>query len=201
MHMATYGQTVARLHPVIGPLFEALDAGLVAATEVHTARGFRRGDDPWFFGHTVRRVAIERLQEVGLQAQAESGRPVYAMSGLLVFHQDLAVRVLRPLTSKRGRPQLPLPGRSASRQRFWRQQEGAFPGLVTDNLLVLWTDTDGVLNEPLLLVRPLGGDHRRVNLKLDWRGRLERSMATRRAEDLNELVPDVDYRQLGDIGA
>jgi hypothetical protein len=49
--------------------------------------------------------------------------------------------------------------------------------------------------------RPLGGDQRRRNLRLDWRGRLERTMAGRRAEDLNKLEPDADYRKLGDEGA
>jgi hypothetical protein len=199
MHMATYGQAVGLLRPVIVPVFEALEAGLRTAAEDHAAKRFRRRDDPWFYGHTVRRVAIEQLRSVGLQAEAESGQPIYAMSGLLVFHQGLAVRVLRPEITRMGLVQIPLPGRSRARQQFWRQKAGsAIPGLETDNLLLVWKDTAGILDEPLLLVRPLGGDHRRGNLRLDWQGRLERAMADRRVEDLNELVPDVEYRKLGD---
>jgi hypothetical protein len=71
----------------------------------------------------------------------------------------------------------------------------------TDNLLLLWTGKAGILDEPLLLVRPLGGDHRRRSLKFQWAGRLERSMAAHRVEDLNELVPDVEYPTLGGEGA
>src|SRR5262249_20737268 len=115
---------------------------------------------------------------------------------------NLAVRLLRPRTTRRGRLEIPLPGRSAARQRFWRQEAGsALPGMETDNLLLLWTDTAGILDEPLLLVRPLGGDQRRRSLKLDWVGRLERSMAGSRVEDLDELMPAVEYPRLGDEGA
>lgn len=202
MHMATYGRTIARLQTVILPVFEALEAGLQAAAEQHASQGYRRGDDPWYYGHTARRVAIERLSTYGLQALDEAGRRIYPMSGLLLFHQDFAVRVLRARTSKRGRREIPVPGRSAARQRFWRQEGGsALPGMTTDNLLLLWTDTDGILDEPLLLVRPVGGDQRRSSLKLDWVGPLDRSMAARRVEDLNELVPDVAYPRLGEDGA
>jgi hypothetical protein len=201
MRVATFGQTVVRLHPVISPVFEALDAGLKTAAEHHADKGFHRGDDPWYYGHTVRRVAIKKLQGYGLQALADPGRPVYAMSGLLIFHQNLAVRLLRPPTTRRGRIEIPVPGRSAARQRFWKQEAGsALPGMETDNLL-LWTDKAGILDEPLRLVGPLGGDHRRRSLKFQWSGPLERSMAARRVEDLNELVPDVEYPTLGDEGA
>jgi hypothetical protein len=202
MHVVSYGQAVGLLQPVIAPLFQAMEAGLAAASEDHAARRFRRDDDPWFYGHAVRRVAIEHLRGMGLQAEAESGQPVHAMSGLLVFHRGLAVRVLRSPVTRTGRLEVPVPGHSYARQQFWRQEAGsAIPGMEADNLLLVWKDTDGILDEPMLLARPLGGDHQRGTLRLDWQGRLERSMAGRRVEDLTELEPDVEYRSLGDLGA
>ena len=67
----------------------------------------------------------------------------------------------------------------------------------TDNLLLLWRDNQGVLVEPLTLVRPVGGDHRRDSLTLSWRGKLSREMADMRAADLDGLRPDADWGRLG----
>jgi hypothetical protein len=54
------------------------------------------------------------------------------------------------------------------------------------------------LVDPMTLVRPTGGGHRRNSLSVDWVGRLSQSMASLRAADLDELEPDQQYRQLGD---
>ncbi|HSV67650.1 MAG TPA: hypothetical protein VLJ59_17325 [Mycobacteriales bacterium] len=200
--MTTYAETVRQLRPVIIPLFEALEDGLSAATRDHAAKLIRRPDDPHYFGHTVRRMAIESLRGLGLQAERDSGRPALAMSGIMLFFRGMAVRVLRPDVNRHGRVEIPIPGLSRPRQRFWRQDTEAIPGVgTTDNLLLLWTDDAGILVEPLTLVRPLGGDHRRRNLRVDWIGHLDRGMASLREEDLDELRPYVDYRQLGVEGA
>lgn len=85
MRMATYGETVAQLRPVIIPVFEALDTGLRAAADDHARKLIQRADDPHYYAHTVRRVAIEELKSLGLRAEKDSGRPIFAMSGLLLF--------------------------------------------------------------------------------------------------------------------
>jgi hypothetical protein len=68
----------------------------------------------------------------------------------------------------------------------------------TDNLLLLWQDADGILVEPMKLVRPTGGDHRRASLRFQWAGPVTRAMATFRAADLDALTPEVAYEKLGD---
>lgn len=200
MHMATYAESVRRLQPVIPLLFDALEGGLGGANKHHADHELRRSDDPWHFAHTARRLAIEYLRSKGLQAETDEGRPMYAMSGLLVFYQDMAVRILRPSVSSRtGKVTIPIPGRSKARQAFWGQAESsAIPGLETDNLLLLWRDQAGKLADPMTLVRPTGGGHRRNSLRVDWVGKLSRGMASLRAADLDELEPDQQYRQLGD---
>ncbi|MET9761195.1 hypothetical protein ABZ016_19355 [Streptomyces sp. NPDC006372] len=198
--MALYAESVRQLQPVIPLIFSALEAGLEAANEHHTNNGLVRSDDPWHYAHTARRIALEQLRSEGLQAETESGRPLYAMSGLLLFYKDMAVRILRPSDDARtGGVTIPLPGRSKKRQAFWSQAEGsAIPGLETDNLLLLWRDQEGKLADPMTLVRPTAGGHRRNSLRIDWVGKLSKGMATLRAADLDELEPDQQYRQLGD---
>jgi hypothetical protein len=200
MHMATYAESVRQLQPVIPPIFSALEVGLEAANDHHTSNGLVRSDDPWHYAHTARRIALDQLREAGLQAETEQGRPLYAMSGLLLFYRGMAVRILRPSDDARtGGVTIPLPGRSKKRQAFWSQAAGsALPGLETDNLLLLWKDDAGKLVDPMTLVRPTGGGHRRNSLSVDWVGRLSQSMASLRAADLDELEPDQQYRQLGD---
>ncbi|MEY9965921.1 hypothetical protein ABIA33_003976 [Streptacidiphilus sp. MAP12-16] len=202
MHMATYAETVRQLQPVIKPVFTALEAGLEGANEHHVARKLKRSDDPWHYAHTARRIAIDLLRSQGLQAENERGRPMYAMSGLLLFYRGMAVRILRPSRDVRSQGvTIPIPGRSKARQGFWSQQpSSALPGLETDNILLLWEDKNGVLVDPMTLVRPTGGNHRKNSLSVDWVGKLNQGMATLRAADLDELEPDQDYRQLGDSG-
>jgi hypothetical protein len=69
----------------------------------------------------------------------------------------------------------------------------------TDNLLLIWRDDRGTLMDPMILVRPLRGDHRKESLQINWSGRLSRNMTDLRADDLDELVPDIEYRALGDV--
>jgi hypothetical protein len=200
MHMATYGESVRVLHPIIKPIFTALEAGLEASAEEHARRKFRREDDPRYFSYTARRVACDELVSKGIQATEEhSGRPLMQMSGLLVAYKGFAVKILRYQVNAAGTVIIPPPGRSRRNQKFWRQDAGgALPGLQTDNLLLLWQDDAGVLVDTMTLARPRGGDHRRDSLRLDWHGPLTRAMAGLRAADLDELKPAVDYQQLGD---
>jgi hypothetical protein len=196
--MATYGQTISRLRPVIKPIFEALDTGLRAAAEDHGRRKLDRPDDPWFYAYSARRIVCDELKRQGLQAVNEmSGRPTNPMSGLLVTYDVIALKILRPTINRRGQVILPVPGRSLKRRQFWRQ-EPAFEGMQTDNIILLWHDKDGVLVEPLTLFRPLGGSVRRDSLQLAWVGSLDRTMATMRAGDLKVLPPAVEFPDLGD---
>ncbi|MEU8061745.1 hypothetical protein [Microbispora bryophytorum] len=197
--MGTYAEVVRTLQPIIVPVFSAVGIGLEAAQEEHATRKFRRSDDPHYYLHTVRRVAVDRLTGQGLQAMnEEADRPLLPLSSILVFYKGIALRVLRPEVHPSGETVIPVPGRSHARQAFWRQDAGsALPGMETDNILLLWTDSDGVLDEPMTLVRPLGGDHRRNSLRLHWKGKLAREMANLRAADLDELRPDVEYRHMG----
>jgi hypothetical protein len=74
-------------------------------------------------------------------------------------------------------------------------------GMDTVNLLLLWQDDAGVLLDPMTLVKPLGGDHRRDSLRVQWMGKSSRRMALMRAADLNELEPDHEYREIGEEAA
>lgn len=200
MHMSTYSEAVKAFQPVIDPLYAALNAGLDETAKDHTSKGLDREDDPHYYLHTVRRIACKELGARGLTAiNEDSDKPLLAMSSILLPYKGLAVKVLHTRLDKQGRVILPIPGRSRDRQSFWRQEAGsALPGMETDNLLLLWLDDLGELVEPMHLLRPLGGDHRRDSLVYQWKGKLERQMATFRASDLDELVPEVEYRQLGD---
>jgi hypothetical protein len=200
MHMSTYSQAVKAFQPVIDPLYKAINAGLDEAARDHTSKGFKRKDDPHYYLHTVRRIVCAELRDLGLTAINEnSDKPLLAMSSILIPFKNLAVKVLHTHLDKHGKVVLPIPGRSRDRQSFWRQEAGsALPGMQTDNLLLLWMDELGTLVEPMHLLRPVGGNHRRNSLRLEWKGKLERQMATFRAADLDELVPEVEYRQLGD---
>lgn len=199
MHVMTYAASIRALQPIILPTFEALQNGLNAAAEDHTRRSLIRKGDPWFYAHTVRRVASESLQAKGLQALDEGGRrPLLALSGLLVLHAGLAVRVLRAERADELHA-IPVPGRSKRRQRFWRQEPlpgMALPGMEASNLLLLWDDQDNQVMEPLTVALPLGGDHRRDSLRLAWAGRLTKEMARLRVADLDELEPDRKFDQM-----
>ncbi|WP_152990430.1 hypothetical protein [Sphaerimonospora mesophila] len=198
--MGSYARVVRTLQPIIVPVCTALQNGLTASQEIHSDRNLRRRDDPWFYAHAARRIAVEELREKGLQAWNEDNdRPELGLSGILMYFQGLAVRVLRASLDEAENVMIPVPGRSKPRQAFWRQGKGLdqLPGMETDNILLLWHDKEGVLVDPMLLVRPLGGDHRRDSLRLDWQGKLSRGMASYRATDLDEFQPDVEYPEMG----
>lgn len=197
MHVVSYQRAVRLLQPVIEPILAALQYGLDEAAAEHARRGFERTTDPWYFLHSARRSAFERLSADGLAETVDDGdRSLLNLSGLLVRHQSLAIRILRPDPAAGGRAQIPLPVTGAL-QAFYHQQP--LPGLEgTDNLVLTWTDDLGVLVDPLSLARPVGGDSRRDSLLLDWDGPLSRSMARLRARDLDELQPDHQYGSLGD---
>jgi hypothetical protein len=197
MQMGSYGEAVGGLQRIIKPVFESLEAGLTAAADQHARARFLRVDDPWYYLHTVRRVACERLRKDGLQATLDGSRFALPLSGILVVYAGYVVRVLHADGGDGGtRARIPVPGRSKAKQAFWRQDP--FDGMNTENLLLLWQDKAGVLLEPMLLACPRAGDHRRHSLKLSWDGKLSRSMAEMRASDLNELEPDHRYQQIGD---
>ncbi|MFI7551948.1 hypothetical protein ACIBQ2_19605 [Micromonospora sediminimaris] len=201
--MGSYGEAVTGLQPIIKPVFDSLEAGLSTAADQHTRAKFIRIDDPWYYLHTVRRVACERLRAEGLQATLDGHRFALPLSGLLVVFGGYVVRVLHAEggeIDKEGKrkgfpPRVPIPGRSKAKQAFWRQEP--FDGMRTENLLLLWQDDHGQLLDPMLLASPKGGDHQRHSLRLSWDGKLSRNMATMRASDLNELEPDHVYPEIG----
>jgi hypothetical protein len=197
MHMVSYSQAVRTLQPIIDPVFDGIAHGLKVANQEHTRLNLRRSDEPWFYLHFVRRLACQRLHEQGLQATEEDGRFRFPMSALVIPFKNYIVRIYHSEANREQQPEVPVPGHSRTRQEFWRQEP--FDGMRTHNLLLMWRDDQGTMVDPMTLVRPLGGDHRRETLRVHWAGRLSRNMTDLRADDLDELVPDVEYRALGDV--
>jgi hypothetical protein len=200
MHVVSYQHAIRLLQPIIDPIFDALQYGLDEAAAEHTRRRFERATDPWYFLHSARRSAFERLAAQGLAETVDDGdRSLLNLSGLLVRHDSLVIRILRPELDGSGRAQLPLPSTGAL-QAFYHQQP--LPGLEgADNLVLTWTDDLGVVDDPMTLARPVGGDGRRDSLRLAWDGPLSRTMARLRARDLDELRPEHQYDSLvGEAG-
>lgn len=189
--VVSYPDAVRLLQPVIDPVFDALQYGLDEAAAEHVRRGFERATDPWYFLHSARRSTFERLRPLGLVETVDDGdRSLLNLSGLLVRHRELVVRILRP--DYDGGPPLPA---SRALQAFYHQHP--IPGFEgTDNLVLIWTDSDGVVDDPMTLARPVGGDSRRDNLRLAWDGPLSRDMARLRARDLDELQPQHEWGSL-----
>lgn len=199
MRVGSYAEVVRTLQPVIPRIYAHLETGLAEAVGDHQTKGDDRHEDPWFFLHQVRRRACRLLMDDGLQAVNEDGdRGALPMSAIVIHHQNLAIRVMhaQPHSGSRDYPrEIPGPGRSVLRQEFWSQWP-AIPGLQTDNLLLLWLDDGARVVPRMTLVRPLGGSHLRRDLRIDWSGRLLRSMATLRDEDLRILRPENDHVRL-----
>jgi hypothetical protein len=195
--MVSYGQAVRTLQSIIDPVFDGIQHGLKVANDEHARLGLKRGDEPWFYLYFVRRLACQRLREQGLQATEDDGRFRYPMSALVVPFKEYIVRIYHSDASPDQKPEIPVPGHSRTRQEFWRQEP--FDGMRTHNLLLIWRDDQGTLVDPMTLIRPLGGDHRRETLRVHWTGRLSRNMTDLRAEDLNELVPDSENLALGEV--
>jgi hypothetical protein len=188
MHMATYQQSLKRLQPIILILFDGLQAGLTASVDDHSRKRIRRRADPHYFSHTARRITCERLLKRGLLVtDPDQERSALPMSSIQIQHNGVLLWV------HRSPEQIPLPT-SPRKQSFYRQ-ELTLPGW--DNLLLLWDDAEGLLVDPMRLVRPLGGDSKRRNLRLDWEGSLSRSMASMRAQDLDALRARHQWQQLG----
>jgi len=195
--MNTYPATVVAVQPVIEPLYLALQHGLKVAAEIHGQHRWRRRHDKQYYSHTVRRRAVEDLRDGGFVVDEDDHGNVPAMSGITVRHGGVALRMYRAPVTRKGVVEVPLPRRSLKLQAFYRQEAGSvLPGMETNNVLGLWQDDEGVLIDPIILVRPLGGDHRKENLRLDWKGPLRREMANYRAVDLTALEPDVQYPRL-----
>lgn len=199
MHITSYAEAVRDLQPIIQPLFASIESGLRSAREDHAQRSFLRRDEPWFYLYAVRRLACQELRDQGLQATIDGSRFRFPMSSIIVTYRGYVVRVLHSDSGPTTVPPVPVPGRSRSRQAFWRQEP--FDGMRTENLLLIWRDDQGELIDPMLLVRPLGGDHREASLVVHWQGPLFRSMSNLRAADLDELVPDHEYKTLEADGA
>jgi hypothetical protein len=200
MRVVSYQDAVRVLQPIIVPVFDALQEGLDRATEMHARSGIRRETDRLFYLYSARRFAYERLAALGLAQTADDGdRSVLGLSGLLLVHDGLLLRVLRPDIDTTGRSRTALPGHSETKQAFYRQEP--LPGLAgTDNLVLSWRDVGGSVEDPMVLARPVGGDFRRDNLLLSWQGPLSRDMARLRAKDLDELRPEAEFRMLDDLG-
>ncbi|SFP79567.1 hypothetical protein SAMN05421810_103444 [Amycolatopsis arida] len=190
--MVSYRQAVEALQPVIPQLFDAVSEGLEHAVRYHADEEYQRQDDAHFFPTVARRKVLDRLYRAGLIARHPKGdRPLLSMSGLLVPYENVViwVRKMRKVRSDPVEHEIPLP-QSRRQRQFWRQEPVLdLPGLPTDNLLLLWSEDHGVLDPAMTLVRPLGGDHRRDNLRYEWAGPLRREMATFSAADLDELRP------------
>ena len=192
MHVASYAETVARLQPTVPVVFDALQHGLNVTRADHEAKRLARSVDQHFFAHSVRRVACDQLRAAGLLVtNAGHERSALSMSGMQLDHNGVRLWLFR---SER---HIPLP--NTPRKRAFYRQTAALDEW--DNVLVLWRDFDSVFIDPMRLVRPLGGDHRRCNLRVDWDGPLSRRMAGMRAEDLDELSPTYAWQQMmaGDL--
>lgn len=184
--MATYQVALRRLQPVVPIVFAAFQAGLNASTEEHDRRGLQRRGDQHYFSHTARRVICERLRAYQLLVTDPANeRSALPMSGIQIQYGEALLWVLRGT-------EVPVPD-SARKQAFYRQQ-GTLDGW--DNLLLLWSDVDGILVDPMRLVRPLGGDRRRESLIVDWDGPLSRRMAGMRPQDLDALEPRYEWNEL-----
>jgi hypothetical protein len=192
MAMATYQRALHRLQPVIPFLFDSLQEALTETAEDHERKKLKRRTDPHYFAHGVRRLYSERLKAKGLLVtDVDHDRSTLPMSGIRIDHDGLSVWMFR------SEKQIPLP--ASSRKQEFYSQTSTLEGW--DNLLLLWSDLNYVLRDPMHLVRPLGGDNRRANLRIDWGGPLARSMATMRAADLDELQPEQMWTRLDDTGA
>lgn len=197
MRMGSYREVVAKLQPIVPTLFEAFTEAVELANTEHTEKGYARSDDPWFYAHNARRDVLHRLNTAGLIVRDESAeKPQYPMSALRINYDDLAVWMFKRPRPNKGTHEIPVPGRSDDKRRFWRQ-EPMLPGMATDNILLLWSEDRGALDAAMTLVRPLGGDHRRDSLQVAWVGSLTKEMATFSGADLNELEPTMAQPELG----
>lgn len=167
--------------------------GLDASTAQHEAQKLRRSGDPHYFSRAARRVSCEALRSKGLLVtDPDHERSALPMSSIQIEHGTVLLWVLRSTGE--------VPVASSDRKKaFYRQ----VPNLEDrDNLLLLWDDVDGVLRDPMMLIRPLSGGRFRRDLVLDWEGPLSRRMADMRVQDLDELKPRYEQTSMeGNVSA
>lgn len=187
MPVATYRETVQLLQPTVPIIYDALQHGLDKAIAHHDAENLRRSGDAHLFAHEVRRFACRHLMRHNLLAtDLDNERSALAMSGIQLRHNTVNLWVFR------GVDEVPLP--TTTKKREFYRQVPTLDGW--DNILLLWTDEADKITDPMRLVRPLGGDHRRRNLRLEWDGELTRDMGKMRVRDLDELEATYETRQL-----
>ncbi|WIX85841.1 hypothetical protein [Amycolatopsis sp. DG1A-15b] len=186
---------------MIERLFDAFDDAAQEADAHHVDKGLLRRDDEHYYSAVTRRLVLRDLKADGLYlARDEDDRPRNPMSSIQIPYNGLVVWVFKAAKIRDFDPrhQVPLPGHSAPKRAFWRQEPVlGLTGMPMDNLLLLWSEERGEVEPTMTLVRPLGGDHRRDSLTLHWIGPLRRDMAALAVEDLNEMQASVENPMLG----
>jgi hypothetical protein len=206
MHMITYGATLAKMQPIIEPLFDAFAAAAGDAAAHHAEHELSRRDDQHYYAAVIRRLVLRDLMDNGLYlSREEDERPLNPMSSLQIPYEGLVIWAFKAARISGSVPQhqVPLPQHSESKRAFWRQEPVlALGGMPTENILLLWSEEQGVIHPAMTLVRPLGGDHRRDNLRTHWIGPLRREMANVAVDDLSEMQAAVENPMLGgeDVG-
>ncbi|HKS46623.1 MAG TPA: hypothetical protein VJT49_16215 [Amycolatopsis sp.] len=204
--MISYGATLAKMQPVIERLFDAFDEAAVEAAAHHADLGLSRRDDQHYYTGIIRRLVMRDLKAEGLYlSREEDDRPINPMSSIQIPYEGLVIWVFKAakISDADPRHRVPLPEHSARKKAFWRQEPVLeLGGMPADNILLLWSEEQGVIHPTMTLVRPLGGDHRRDNLRTHWIGPLRREMATLAVDDLNEMQASVENPMLGgeDVG-
>lgn len=175
-------ETIARIAPIVPTIFDALDHGLLAAETIHRQRSYAIDDDKNFYAYCVRREARQRLERAGLFVSLEDdGVPAPNLSGLLLHHGTDVLKVRRAAEGE-------VPTAGSDPAAAYYKQESMFPGMASNNLLLLWTSEDGKVVEPARLVKPSWGDKHRKRVLLDWDVPLLRVPAARRASDLDDIL-------------
>lgn len=211
MPMPTFGATVAKLQPIIVRVFDAFSEGVEIANRDHTDREYKRKDDPHHYAGIARRHVMEVLKRDGLlRLRAADDRPEHPMSALRVDYNEVALWMFKTphpfdnlepsVAERRKHHAVPLPGHSERKREFW-SQASMLPGMQTDNILLIWSESGGELSPVITLARPVAGDHRRSTLQCQWAGHLRREMATLSVDDLTELEPAFEQTTLGMDGA
>jgi hypothetical protein len=171
---------VARLHPVLVAVRDALGAGLAVSRAIHAEQGWNPTADRHLDHQLVRREAMERLRPWGADLDDELLEPGVGVSGTVNLGLPMSGLILRTPTdvvrvwhSDDG--ELPAADTHGLRA-FCRQAPSRQTQLLLDDdpagaanrrshLALLWADSEGVISR-LDLVRPYGHVGRRV--QVDW---------------------------------